>query len=977
MKHLIKLLLLVSFFTASAKDNLLNNPVYVNKQQILWVNNTLSKMTVEEKIGQLLIVGAFSSGKYENAAYVEKLIKKYHVGGVLFFKGEPVKQVKLTNKFQSISKIPLLISMDTESGVSMRLSKSQKLPLQMIVAATGNLGNAYHISSIIAKECKRIGVHMSYSPVLDVNVNAHNKVIGMRSFGGNQEEVTKYSISSLEGYLNNGVLACAKHFPGHGGSNKDSHITLPKITTSAKNIEAVDLYPYRKLIEKKLPAIMVGHLEVPALEKKKIPSSLSYKIIQKLLRNKMKFNGLVISDALNMGGVKKSGSNVDVNIKAFKAGNDMLTYPLDIPKTVAKFKSELKKGKISYARLDESVRRILMVKYWAGLGDYHKISTQNLIRDLNPGKTIAYINKITRESITLIKNKNNTLPIIDVEKPIANITFGADNFHELQNRLNDYTVVKNFVVGKSNFEDIRKKTKSYKKIIISVDNPFRKKRGSRKEYKKLISNMQKQITILSKNKDVILNYMGNPYLLYEFGKDTNFDAILISYQRNEISQQFVAATIFGANSPTGILPVNISDKYKIKTSLTYNDISRLSYSVPELEGMDSNTLRYIDSLMKDVIKDKVTPGAQILIAKNGKIVYNKSFGYKTYKKENKIKNSYLYDVSSITKILASVPMMMKMKERGDIDLDTPIEKYLPELKKTNKAKMTLRKMMADNTNLMRWNTYYKKTLNKNGTPSKKYYKFNYDNEHTIKVSDNLYLQKDVINDIYKDVINSPLKPNTKHKSGSLPYYFLKKIVEKKEKYNTFSKIIERTLYEPMGINRIIYKPKNKFSKKEIVPSEITKDFRNRTLYGEVNDLETAMQGGVSGHSGIFANSYSVAVMMQMYLQGGYYGGKRYFKESTVREFTKCQYCYNGNRRGIGFDKPQLSGAGPAYSGVSFLSFGQTGYTGTMAWADPDKKLVYIFLSNRTYPESKNNKLVKQNVRTEIQKIIYKSIKNAK
>ena len=953
-----------------------STPFYVNQEQEIWVDSIISSMSIDEKIGQLFQIDAFSNDRNSNKEVVENLIQKYHIGGVIFFKGNPVSQVKLTNHYQSISKVPLLIAMDAEWGVSMRLSKVKRLPMQMVIGATNNKSNSYSISDIIAKECKRLGVQMSYSPVADVNINPKNPIIGRRSFGENVNKVSEFSISSLNAYTDNGVLACAKHFPGHGDTSQDSHKTLPAVNASIERLEEVEFVPFRELINNKLPAVMVAHLRIPSLEPDtKLPSSLSPIIIDSLLKGDMNYKGLVLSDALNMKGASSFGSSVDVNIQAFKAGNDMLLYPLDIANTIEEFKKQIKNGDIEIDRINYSVSKILMAKYWSGLNNLREVQTKNLVRDLNTIESNSIIYEITKESFTLIKNENNTLPIIDVSKPIANVVFGKDSFKILNNSFNDYAVVDDFRINDSNFNSVKNSLNKYDKIIITLDNPFYKLRRNKSAFNKSLSKMQRQIDEISKNKDVILNLIGDPYSLLDLGNDANFDAILISYKNSNISQKYSASTIFGADSPTGVLPVSISDRYKEGMNLSYPIIGRLSYSTPELEDMDSNILSEIDSIVDVAILDSVMPGAQVLIARNGKIIYNKSFGYKTYKKKERINGNHLYDIASVTKIMATTPLVMSLVDKDELNLDSPIEQYLPELDTTSKAKITIREMMAHYAKLQPFIPFYSTTLDKKGYPDKeKYYSFNFDSEHNIKVSNNLYLRSDMKDSLFNEMFYSELRDTLEYKYSDLPYYFLKKIIETKEK-RTLDKLVYKEFYKPLGLQRITYKPKNKFSTKSIVPSEKDEYFRQTILLGDVNDPGAAMLGGVGGHAGVFANSHDLAVMMQMYLQGGYYGGKRYFNESTLEEFTSCQYCDKGNRRGIGFDKPQLEGPGPACDCISYLSFGHSGYTGTMAWADPDEKIVYIFLSNRTFPSSKNTKLIDQNIRTNIQEIIYKSIKN--
>ncbi|MCK5781268.1 MAG: serine hydrolase [Flavobacteriales bacterium] len=977
MKYNVIFFLLLSYVTSFAQVDNSKSPLFVSNDQLVWVDSIIDRMTIDEKIGQLFVVDAFSNGNRSNENAIVNMIKKYHVGGLVFFKGDPLSQVKLTNRYQSLSTIPLMIAMDAEWGVAMRLSDTPKLPMQMVIAASNNVDNAYDVADIIANECSRLGVQMNYAPVADININPQNPIIGRRSFGEKKELVAEYSVSSLKAYRDNGVLACAKHFPGHGDTSQDSHLTLPSVTADIDRIRDVELYPFEKLIDKQLTAVMVAHLQIPALEQnKKIPSSLSPKVIDSLLKRDMNFKGLVISDALNMRGVQSFGTNEEINVQAFIAGNDVLLYPMSVSKTVVKFKSEIKNGKIAIDRLDESVRKILMAKYWANLGDYSPVDTLNLLSDLNTSHSEDVIRKVTRESITLLKNEGDILPIVDVEKKIANVIFGEDKFPELNSRLNDYGKVDVFHVNSYNFKELSSKLKKYSTIIISVDNPLYSKRKNKVDYNREYAQIRNQIKVISQNKSVILNLIGDPYSLSKYGDDRLFDAIVVSYKKTIISQEYSASTIFGANSPSGVLPVSINEVYKAGTSLSFNEIGRLSYSTPALEGMNPLILIGIDSIVNNAIEDGAMPGAQVLVARNGKIVYNKSFGYKTYKEEDKICNEDIYDVASLTKILATTPIVMKMVDDELLDIDAPIKNYLPELDTTSKADITIREMMSHYARLKSWIPFYPKTLDRKGNPDmKKYYSVNYNSKYQLKVANNLYLRNDYKDSMIYEVFHSELRDTLEYKYSDLPYYFLQSIIEKKER-KALDKLAYGWFYKPLGRQRIGYKPKNFYDAKKIVPSEDDAFFRKRILVGDVNDPGAAMLGGVSGHAGVFANSYDVAVIMQMYLQDGYYGGKRYFNYKTLKEFTRCQYCDNDNRRGIGFDKPQLEGEGPACDCVSYLSFGHSGYTGTLAWADPDEKIVYIFLSNRTFPVSTNNKLVKENIRTRIQTVIYDSLEDS-
>ncbi|MCK5824668.1 MAG: hypothetical protein KAG96_04605 [Ichthyobacteriaceae bacterium] len=545
------------------------DPLYIDENQTVWVDKEMKNLSLEEKIGQMFAIGAFSDNSKTNEQWVEKLTKQNLIGSVVFFKGHAKRQAELTNYYQSLAKVPLMIAMDAEWGVSMRLSNTPILPLQMPVAATNKIENSYLVSEEIAKECKRLGVHLSYSPIADVNINPANPIIGRRSFGEDKELVTNYSISAIEAYNDNNVLSCGKHFPGHGDTSQDSHKTLPSVLADMKRIEDIELYPFERIIDAGVPTMMVAHLKIPALEPNKdLPSSLSPLVIEGLLKEKMGYKGLIMSDALNMQGAKSFGTNVEINIQALKAGNDVLLYPVDIEETIEKIVEEIKLGKITEERIDHSVIKILKSKYWAGLNNFNDVVVENVEEDLNSIEATNIINKVAKESITLVKNSKNVLPLkADTKKAVANICFGDDKFEEFEQKLNNFTKVDTFNVDKIGLTKVKQILQNYDTVIVSVDLPYA---GYKTRIgKKKTGELKGKINSLIRGKKAILNLLGDPYKLPMFGNDSNYNSILLGYKNSDAVQNYMAATIIGEEKPQGVLPVSVNQKYPLGTSLTF------------------------------------------------------------------------------------------------------------------------------------------------------------------------------------------------------------------------------------------------------------------------------------------------------------------------------------------------------------------------------------------------------------------------
>ena len=941
--------------------------VFGDEYQMKWVDSVYSSMTLNQKVGQLFVVQAVSNKGISHKTKILDEITSNRVGGIIFSNGSAVKQVKLTNLYQEMSDIPLLIGMDAEWGLSMRLDSTFSFPWNMTLGAISDNELIKHVGNRIAAHCKRIGVNFNFAPVVDINTNPKNPIIGNRSFGESMQNVSSKSLSYMNGQQQMNILSSAKHFPGHGDTSTDSHKSLPIINHKKERILNVELKPFENLINNGLESVMIAHLEVPSLEKTRgLPSTLSFAIVTELLRYRLGFKGLIITDALEMKGLSSFKSKGNLDMLAFKAGNDILLMSENVSKGISSIINEYNTGSITEERLSYSVKKILKAKYKVGLNKFSPISTYDLDNDLNSVSDEILNEKLVENSLTVIKNKENIIPIKDLSERVGYLSFGNDSNTSFFSYLNKYSKVN--YLSNLDFTNVDDLISKYNTIIIGIhanSNTPWKSYKIKKEEINLINHISKTV-------NVILNVFGSPYSLNSFKNIKHIKGVIISYQNSVVFQQKSAQLIFGAIDSKGILPVSIGKLFSVGEGIQIDHINRFSYGIPESVSLNSNKLKKVDSLANIAIDSTMTPGLQLLVAKNGKIIYEKSFGYLTYDKKIKVNNNTIYDLASLTKILVTLPIIMKLVENGTITLDTKLKELIPRYIDSNKSDKTVKEMLSHYSNLKSWIPFYKSTLDSlTKKPNSLYYNSFYSNKFNIKVTDSLYLLS-----TYRDSINTQIKDSElndeKYKYSDLPYYIFKEYIE-----NYYSKdlsdIINAQLFNKLGLANTSYFPKDISSINNIAPTEIDDYFRYQEIKGTVHDMGAAMQGGVGGHAGLFSNARDVAEIMQMYLQEGLYGNKKYFDKSTINLFNNCYYCDDDNRRGVGFDKPQIEGDGPTCGCISMDSFGHSGWTGTYTWADPEEKIVYVFLSNRSYPDSKENKLLNSNIRTDIQNLIYESI----
>ena len=968
-----------------------------------WVDSVFTSLSLEEKIGQLIMIAAWSNRDQKHVDEITDEIIKYHVGGLIFFQGGPIRQAQLTNLYQWLTKTPLLIGIDGEWGLAMRLDSTMLFPRQMMLGALQDNYLIYEMGFEIASQLKALGIQINFAPVIDVNNNPLNPVISNRSFGENKNFVADKGIAYMLGMQDNGILTTAKHFPGHGDTNEDSHLTLPFLKFSNNRLDSIELYPFRQLIAKNLGGMMIGHLFIPALDSaKNTPSTLSHKIITGLLKKKMNFNGLIFTDALNMRGISEFYKEGELEVMALQAGNDILLMPGNVSKAITAIKEAVKEGRIRKSQIDSSCRKVLAAKEWAGLRKLTPVNTSTLNEKLNTTMGKVLQQQIAAAGITLVQNKRDIIPLKQLDTlRLATVLIGTDKPNLFNERLSLYKDFDCYYLPKqadSCFMDsLLFCLRHYNLVIAAVQNTDSRLSQNFGIAPNVVPFLQKLVN----SKDVILNLFATPYALNQFTDLDKYKAIIISYQDQPAMQDYSAQLIFGGIGAKGKLPVSTS-AFTATTGITTWDNVRLRYAMPEEINIDSHQLADIDSIAVDAIRKGAMPGCQVLAAKNGVVFYQKSFGFHTYDKTQPVVNTDIYDIASITKIAGTLPAVMKLYDEGKLDINAKLSTYLPDLKKSNKKNTVLIDLLTHQAQLQPFIPFYLRTIKPansrekltSNTFSKAYpiklapnlyagkdivyrdglYTSRPDIEHGIQVADNLFIANSYADSIYLISKASNLLPVKKYEYSDMDFYYLFWTVEKIT-HRTLNEYAETNFYTKLGAGTMGYLPLSRFEKDRIPPTENDLTFRKQLVQGYVHDPGSAMLGGVCGHAGIFSSANDLAKLMQMYLNKGVYGGEQYFKASTIDYFTSAPfYATTHNRRGLGFDKPDLNiKNGPTCQCVSAKTFGHQGFTGCVTWADPESGLLYIFLSNRIYPDANNYKLAELNVRTRIQEVLAKAI----
>ncbi|MBQ3709905.1 MAG: serine hydrolase [Bacteroidales bacterium] len=950
-----------------------------------WVDSVYNSLTLEQRVGQLICMRANNPGKpFEQA--VEDCIKQYNIGGVCFFKADAVPQVEQTNAWQAIAKTPLMVCIDGEWGVAMRVKEVMRYPYQMTLGAINDNNLIYTMGQQVADQCLRMGIHTNFAPVADVNSNAKNPVIGVRSFGEDPNNVSEKATAYALGMQSRGMITTMKHFPGHGNTDTDSHMTLPTVKRPYNEVKDIELAPFRYMIERGVNGIMVGHLYFPAIEKvKNTSSSLSKGVVTDLLKNEMGFEGLIFTDGLDMKGVSQTISADSVAYVAFLAGNDVLILPHDVPKAIQQIKEGAQRDPAIAARVEESCKKILRYKYRAGLSHYAPVSTANLMNDLNSRLYLDLKQQLYDEAITLLRDTDGVIPL-KAGDTVALVTFGDENSSKIMTdalKENGVTV-KAFFIDKSKAADAEawlEELESYDVVMVNVMQTSMNASKGFGINDETVAFFNKLVT----QNDVILNLFACPYALDKFRVNNSVVGLVVAYQDDPCALRSVCDILTGNKVARGTLPVSTS-KFKCGSGIVPAGLVKPK-SVPVAETkkaepsikltplpkgtMDEKYVKKLDSIALMGIKEGAYPGCQIMALKDGKVVYDKCFGTFTYTSTTKVVPEDVYDIASLTKIFASTLAIMKLYEDGLLDVNKTMGDYFPYLKTSDKGAIKIIDLLTHQSGMKSWIPFHQKLIDENG-PKTEFFSKSIDEAHTVRVAENLYLTNDYKEKIIDSIMKSPMKEK-KYVYCDMGFYFVPELV-KLLTNKSLEEYLHEKFYDPMHLNSIGFCPLHWRTRETIIPTEDDQVFRKQLLWGDVHDQQAALMGGVSGHAGLFANAHDLAVIAQMLMDGGKFEGKQLLKPSTIKYFTTAPFTDNDNRRGLGFDKLPLGKKGsctPSKLG-SMAGYGHTGFTGTFFWNDPENKTVIVFLSNRVHPSSNRKQLMNLSIRTKLHEVLYEA-----
>jgi beta-N-acetylhexosaminidase len=974
---IFSIILLLSVTTIKAQQI---DPPFLKYMNHPWVDSVMKTLTIDQQIAQCIWIAGYSNSNISHEVEVSDIIRKYGIGGIIFFEGTSEKQAELTNYYQTITKVPLIITLDAEWGVGMRLSDIEKFPFQMTLGAIKNDSLIYEFGKAVAIQFKRLGMQMNLAPDADINVNPGNPVINYRSFGENREKVAAKAIMYMKGMQDNGVLATAKHFPGHGDTKVDSHLDLPVITHSRARLDSVELYPFRKLIGEGIGSIMVAHLNLPLLDSTTgLPSTLSHVIISDLLKNELGFKGLVVTDAMMMQAITKYFKPGEADAKALEAGNDVAEFVTEVEATIRETKNYISLKKLTADDIAQKCRKVIALKYWSGLNKPKPIKTDNIEAEVSPMLSMALIRDLYANALTVLNNDQNIIPVRDLRNiRIATISINRDDVSSFQKRIEAYYPCDHFFIDPSDSASCRKLLKKlsvYDLVIAGVFNLDQRPNMGFGIKPDLNAFIERLIT----NNKTIITWFGNPYGIDKVNSLQKANGLILTYQENEFTEDLAAQLIFGGIGAKGTLPVTINSRWPSSWGIMTPGNLRLQYGIPESAGMSSAILNSkIDSIVNAGLAAKAYPGCVVMAARKGVVVFHKAYGYQTYDNRIAVRENDIYDLASITKISSTLAGLMLLNTEGKFSPDKTLGFYLPDFRKTNKGNIGMRDFLTHQAGLTPYIPFWKETMKKDGTFKPRTFRYHPEKRYPLEVAQGLYIYKNYRKKMFNEIKKSPLGEK-KYVYSDLTFIIAPEIIENltSEKWYDF---VTDSIYKKIGATEMGFNPYKRFPMSRIVPTEYDSLFRKQQLQGTVHDEGAAMLGGISGHAGLFSDANDLMKLMELYRRMGSYGGQQLISKSVMEDYTKVQFPGNNNRRGLGFDKPLLNNSTLAQKdsyptrSASPESFGHSGYTGTFVWVDPVTEISYIFLCNRVYPTRKSEALYNMNIRSEILQAIYDSIK---
>ena len=950
-----------------------------------WVETRLAGMSLKEKIGQLFIHTVALQDTEPNRKNIRNAVKEYKVGGLLFSGGPLPIQVALTNFAQEMSEIPLLMTFDGEWGLAMRLKEIPAFPKNRVLGCIQDNELLYEYGREVARQCREIGVHVNFAPVADVDNNPLNPVINPRSFGGNPYNVADKVVAYSRGLEAGGVLSVSKHFPGHGDTNVDSHKALPILKFTRERMDSIEMYPFRKAVEAGLGGMMVGHLEVPALSKK--PASLSAEIIG-ILRREMGFGGLVFTDALEMKGIS---NNANVCAQALMAGNDMLLAPRNLKRELDGVLNAVKSGKLTEEEITEKCRKVLTFKYALGLHQKQFIQMSGLERRLNAPNAQELMERLEKAAVTVVSNDGGILPMEMTLPNTAILHIGkASKGASFDKQMKRFIQADCIQAHPDSVTALGRRLSKYDRVIVAI-------------HTEKYAAYQPMLNTLASKKPLVYVYLTPLKRIYNKGENwKKAAAVVLGHSGSVAVQNYVADVLLGREKASGRLSVEVKD-YRLPGEGVDVNLQETKTYRPEDYGMDPSVLARIDEIALEGISKKAYPGCQILILKDGVPVYDKCFGTFTYGDTRKVTRDDLYDIASLTKTTATLLAVMKLYDEGRFGMTDRISRYVPVLEGSPKGRITIEELLFHQSGLPAFWPFYREAIDDSSYVGPLFkgradaahrmqldkrlfvvnsfdYKQEYlskspSAEYPLQVAEDLYVSpafsRRMLEMIASDEI--PLR-DRRYRYSCLNFMLLKEMVETLSGM-PMDEYLQREFYQPMGMEHTLYRPLTRFKAEQIVPT-VQKDYlRNRKeLRGYVHDEIAAFMGGVSGNAGLFSNAHDVAKVYQMLVDGGQFGGRRYFSDETCRFFLTHKS--HVSRRGLGFDKPDPQPEkGPCADEAPAEVVGHTGFTGTCAWADPKNGLVFVFLSNRIYPRPFDHKaLMTLNIRPRIQQVMYQALK---
>lgn len=932
-----------------------------------WVASVMDTLTLEQKIGQLFMLPVYTTSDQNYLQDIEYLVGEYNIGGIIFHEGQARQHAQHINQLQTQAAIPLLIGLDAGRGLGSSVDNTILFPSKMTLGAIQDKHYLYKAGGEIAKQCRLVGIHINFSPIIEIGFQENGKS-GGDIFNEDNHAALAKGMAFMQGMEAYGVLPCFRRYPApiyaslHGG-NAVEHKT------------------------DKLAGTMVAHINAPMYhddepEKSTLVRASTPKT--DLVKQYLGLEGLVFSEPLVEVKAKGYGAG-DLEIAAFLAGNDMLLFPKNVSEAIRKIKMSVADGMISQEDVDLRVQRVLRAKYQAGLDTRAKVDTARLADKLDNSYARWIKQQLYEQAATIVHNERNLLPIRVLDTAsFASLALGAsvadEEYTSFQQTLNLYAPFTHYAIPRGfekmyDYDILFNRLKRYSHVVVALHDET----STSTEKPVIPKNTLAFLKFLEESTNVTVVVFGSPHILSGF---EHFSTLVCAYENDTLSQKVVPQVLFGAIAGQGKLPVNVPSKFKESTGQVTGPLGRLAYTFPEAVGINPDTLKQIDSLANWAIAERATPGCQVLVARHGKVFFHKSYGYQTYDSLMPITNETMYDIASVTKVTATLQAIMLLEERGIIVLDEKVSTYLPELRNTDKKDITVREVLLHRAGLRSYIPFWQMTRSYDEL-SPEMYSLHPVNHFDTQIAMGLYAPTSLRDSLWSWTINSKLitsrrkapvwKPKYNYRYSDLSFYILHNLVERVT-YQPMDEFLEQNFYAPLGLSNLAYLPLCKFSVDQIAPTEEDNIFRNTLIRGTVHDEGAALCGGVAGHAGLFSNANDLAVLMQMNLQDGQYGGERYLQLGTVRRFSIRQY--NDSRRGLGWDKPEYGrDSGPTAPEASYESYGHLGFTGTSVWVDPKYDLVYIFLSNRVHPNANNTKLLTEGVRTKIQSVVYRAMED--